>query len=265
VRSIKQSAAANVMLFVTDSADHISGKTGLTLTVTASKDGAAFASISPTVTERANGWYNVALTTSHTDTLGDLVIRATASGADPAERLLDVVAYDPADAADLGLSALTAGVMDTGTAQAGAASTITLKSATSITLDSNSVIMLTGGTGAGQTGRVSSYNGTTKVATMTTAWNTTPNSTTTYDVLWSPLDKTGYALAATGLDAITVTAPTGVATTFPQMVVQTWRRFFRKVTKSTSQIITYADNGTTVVTTQAISDAGGTETQGAAS
>jgi len=77
-------------------------------------------------------------------------------------------------------------------------------------------------------------------------------------------DKTGYSLAATGLDAITATAPGGVATTFPQMVVQLWRRFFKKADMTSSQLVTYADNGTTPETTQTLSDVAGTETQGAA-
>jgi len=92
VRLLKQSTAANVMVFMTDSADHVAGKTGLTLTITASKNGAAFASISPTVTERGNGWYNLALTTAHTDTLGDLAVHVTASGADPTDFLCRVSA-----------------------------------------------------------------------------------------------------------------------------------------------------------------------------
>jgi len=89
---LKQSAAANVMVFVTSSTDHVSGLASATLTITASKDGAAFASISPTVTDRGNGWYNVALTSSHTDTLGDLALHITASGADPTDLLCRVVA-----------------------------------------------------------------------------------------------------------------------------------------------------------------------------
>lgn len=79
-------------------------------------------------------------------------------------------------------------------------------------------------------------------------------------------DKTGYSLAAAGLDAISTTAPAGVASNFREMMVQTWRRFFRKATRSTTQILTYADNGTSVLTTQTISDDGsGNEVQGAAS
>ncbi len=112
MREIKQSATANVMVFMADSTDHITGKTGLTLAVTISKDGAAFASITPTVTERGNGWYNVALATGDTGTTGDLVVRATATGADPGERTLNVVANVEADtygrigAAGAGLTAL---------------------------------------------------------------------------------------------------------------------------------------------------------------
>lgn len=85
MKLLKQSTAYNLMILMVDSADHITGKEGLTLTITASKDGAAFASISPTVTERGNGWYNLALTTSHTNMVGDLAIHVTSAGADPTD------------------------------------------------------------------------------------------------------------------------------------------------------------------------------------
>lgn len=110
MRAVKQSTARNVMVFMTDSADHVTGKTGLTLTLTASKNGAAFASITPTVTERGSGWYNLALTAGHLDTLGDFVVHATGSGADPSDLAFEVVAYDPADAAGLGLSRVDAAI-----------------------------------------------------------------------------------------------------------------------------------------------------------
>lgn len=106
MRVLKRSTARTIAVFLTDSSDHITGKTGATLTVTASKAGAAFASISPTVTELSSGWYSVALTTSHTDTFGDLAIHATASGADPIDLLCQVVAYDPFDAVRIGMTAL---------------------------------------------------------------------------------------------------------------------------------------------------------------
>lgn len=94
---LKQSTARNLMVFLTDSTDHVTGLAGATLTITLSKDGAAFGSITPTVTERGDGWYNIALTTAHTDTLGDLVLRATAAGADPIDLREQVFAGLPGE------------------------------------------------------------------------------------------------------------------------------------------------------------------------
>lgn len=91
MRQINQGAAANVMVLLVAEADHITGLTGATLTVTASKDGAAFAAITPTVTERGSGWYSLALTGTDTDTLGDLAIHVTATGADPCDLVCRVI------------------------------------------------------------------------------------------------------------------------------------------------------------------------------
>jgi hypothetical protein len=88
--SLAKSTARDVMVWMASSTDHLTGKTGLTLTITASKAGAAFASITPTVTERGDGWYSLAITTSHTDTIGDLAIHVTGAGADPTDRLFEV-------------------------------------------------------------------------------------------------------------------------------------------------------------------------------
>jgi hypothetical protein len=92
MRNLLQSTAYNLMVFMTDAADHIAGKTGLTLAISASKAGAAFAGISPSVTERGDGWYSLALTTAHTDTVGDLAIRCTGTGADPTDLVVQVEA-----------------------------------------------------------------------------------------------------------------------------------------------------------------------------
>jgi hypothetical protein len=104
MRTLKQSTARTIMVFMVDSADHISGKTGLTLTITASKAGAAFASITPTQTDRGSGWYSLDLTTTHTNTLGDFALHITGTGADPTDVLFLVVAIDLEDAVALGLS-----------------------------------------------------------------------------------------------------------------------------------------------------------------
>ncbi len=78
-------------------------------------------------------------------------------------------------------------------------------------------------------------------------------------------DKTGFKLASDGLDSIATTAPSGVAANFREMLVQVWRRFFKKTVKSATEIKTYADNGSTVLTTQTISESGDDQTQGTAS
>ena len=88
---IPQSTTKNLMVLMVDEADHLTGLAGLTLTITASKDGAAFASISPTVTDRGDGWYNIALTAAHTNTTGDLALHVTGALADPLDLKVEVV------------------------------------------------------------------------------------------------------------------------------------------------------------------------------
>ena len=123
VRLLKQSATANVMVFMSASSDHVTGLAGLTLTITASKNGGAFASISPVVTDRGSGWYSLALTVAHTDTLGDFVLHVTATNADASDMLDRVVAVDYTDAYAFGLSRIDAAV--TTRAVAGDAMTLT--------------------------------------------------------------------------------------------------------------------------------------------
>lgn len=113
---------------------------------------------------------------------------------------------------------------------------------------------VTGNVGGNVVGSVASVTG--AVGSVTGNVGGSVNSVT---------NKTGYALGATGLDLITCTDPAGLATTFPQMVVQVWRRFFKKSTLTATQLKTYNDDGTTVSTTQTVSDDGTTQTQGAAS
>ena len=73
---------------------------------------------------------------------------------------------------------------DSGTAQAGAGSTITLRAAASAVDDmyTGAYITTTGGTGSGQVRKISDYVGATKVATVSVAWTTNPDATTTYSI-----------------------------------------------------------------------------------
>jgi hypothetical protein len=73
---------------------------------------------------------------------------------------------------------------DTGTAQAGTSTSITLKAASSSTNDyyNGLYITITGGTGSGQIRIIEDYVGSTKVATVDRAWTTTPDNTSTYSL-----------------------------------------------------------------------------------
>ena len=75
-----------------------------------------------------------------------------------------------------------------GTAQAGAASSITLATTETVLTASRALgkyILTTGGTGANQFRQITLYNATTKVATVDSAWTTPPDSTTTYLIVES--------------------------------------------------------------------------------
>jgi hypothetical protein len=103
--------------------------------------------------------------------------------------------------------------------------------------------------------------------TLTAAYDAAKTAATqaSVDALGTPMQSGAeVVLSSVGLDQIPITAPTTVPTTFRQYLVWLTRRFLKKATKDGSELKTYADDGTTVITTQAISDSAGTETQGAA-
>jgi hypothetical protein len=75
------------------------------------------------------------------------------------------------------------GTVNAGTAQAGAATTITLAAGASANDDeyNNMAVTIDSGTGLGQTAIISDYVGSTKVATVPT-WGTNPDATSVYRV-----------------------------------------------------------------------------------
>lgn len=73
------------------------GKTGLTPVVTLSKDGGTFGAAAGVVTELTSGWYQLAGNATDRNTLGSLIVHATAAGADPGDTLWEIVTYDPYD------------------------------------------------------------------------------------------------------------------------------------------------------------------------
>lgn len=74
-------------------------------------------------------------------------------------------------------------------------------------------------------------------------------------------------LSSEGLDAIAVTDPGGPAghTTLPKQIAALWRAVFGKTSLGSGTYKMYGADGTTVNSTQAMSDDGTTQTKGEAS
>ncbi len=108
---LKQGATDKVIPFLlVSSANHIDGATGLTPTVTISKNGGALAAPAGTVAEIGAGWYKLTPAAADTNTAGSLIVHATSAGADPSDRECLVVSVDPYDAVGGGMSRLNADV-----------------------------------------------------------------------------------------------------------------------------------------------------------
>lgn len=163
---LKSSTQSVLVFLLVDNTDHLTGKTGLTPTVTLSKNGGSFASPSGAVSEIANGFYKVAGNATDTNTAGPLILHATGTGADPVDVVYAIVGYDPQDGVRLGLTSLPNAAAE---ASGG---------------------LLTRGTGAGQ---ISLSSGTVTVGTN--------NDKSGYTVS-TVSDKTGYALSSSGVQAI---------------------------------------------------------------
>jgi hypothetical protein len=89
---IVQNSTPKIAVFMRSSADHITPITGGTLTISISKNGAAFASAVRTITETGYGWYSIQLTAADTNVVGDIIIQASCSGADPTDIMGQVTA-----------------------------------------------------------------------------------------------------------------------------------------------------------------------------
>lgn len=143
-----------------------------------SQDGGAFADAAEEVTTitGSNGSGYVTLTGAETNNSAVAVAFKVASG--PKATLMNLYPRNLP-------------ILESGTAGAGASGSITLASGTYTGLNlTGCFVRTTGGTGGGGTGgannqarRITAYNTGTRVATVTPNWETTPDNTTTYDVL----------------------------------------------------------------------------------
>lgn len=155
--------------------------------------------------------------------------------------------------------------LNDGTAQAGAAGSITLAAGAS-SVDgfyNGAVVQIISGTGAGQARPIASYVGSTRVATVQGSWVTAPNNTSRYLVV----PGTGFAeLSAATIDAILdepIPDPTGLPAAFTPRNVLGWLAGFgfrQLQTATTATLRNRAD--TADRSTRGVSDDGTTGTFG---
>ena len=96
-------------------------------------------------------------------------------------------------------------VITAGTAQAGTANTITLAAGESASdeIFAGDRVVITGGTGVGEHGIVTTYNGTSKVCTMSQNWVVTPDATSEYELSPADVDIESWQHAIVGVSPTT--------------------------------------------------------------
>lgn len=163
------------------------------------------------------------------------------------------------DAMNANVSTAIAGVV-TGTAQAGAAGTITLAAGASATNDifNGMTVVTTGGTGPGQSRQVYDYDGSTKVASVSPNWQTNPSSDTTYAVVPTPPAPTAAAAVpqvALVDDAITA-GKYDESTAFPVVAADTGATQIARVGSDSDTLETLSDEVAALATTVGVAGAG---------
>jgi hypothetical protein len=154
---LKSSTECPLLFFMVQSADHLTGLTGASPTVTISKNGGAFASPSGAVSEIANGWYKVAANATDTGTAGPIALHATATSGDPFDGIVaEVVAYDPQDGVRGGMTALpnaaagASGGLPLSVDTSGRVDVLKINGTSQTARDLGASVLISSGTGTGQ-------------------------------------------------------------------------------------------------------------------
>ena len=109
-----------------------------------------------------------------------VAVGSVAANAITAAAIADAAIDSATFAADVGIKSIRSN-----TATGGGASSVTLDASASSVTDfyKGALVRLTGGTGAGQVRLITAYNGTSKVATVASAWATQPVNGTTFAII----------------------------------------------------------------------------------
>lgn len=131
--------------------------------------------------------------------------------------------------------------------------------------DINAILVDTGTTIPAQISSLNDFDPAADTVAHVTLVDTTTINTDMRGTDGANTTKTGYSLASDGLDSISITEPSGVASNFREMVVQVWRRLFKRSRMTPTTLVTYKDDNTTVVTTQTLAETDDEQIQGPAS
>ncbi len=214
MQELRANTAVDVLIgpFV-DSTDGDSEETALTISqadVRLSKNGqtAAQKNDATACAHDADGMYNCELDATDTNTLGTLVLYVHETGALFVRHefmVLSEAAWDSKYTAD-------GAATDTGTAQAGAAGSLTLATSAAATADlyNGMTLYLRGGTGAGQARQIHDYSAA-RVASVSPNWTVTPDATTVYVLVPTPPANQSEP-AEVNVTQIAGTAVTGTGT-----------------------------------------------------
>lgn len=102
----KLSTSRIITFSMKDATDFNTAEPGVTVSVSISKNGAAFAAAAGAVTELANGWYYITLSTADTNTLGDLAFRCTGTGCFPELFKIQIVSELPGQLSASGIQSI---------------------------------------------------------------------------------------------------------------------------------------------------------------
>lgn len=172
------------------SQDHINGVTGLTPSVTISKNGGVFVNASGSISEIGSGWYAFNGSIPDRNTIGELVIKATAPNSDSFETKYTIVPFDPFDSMRLGLTSLPNAPAGTsfglpvndavifGYVASASTTTGFLGDASLSSIDNiyqNSVLAFTSGSLKGISRKISNYTGTSKTIALSSGLALAPS------------------------------------------------------------------------------------------
>jgi hypothetical protein len=151
---IPQSTTIRVPFKAYSSTDGGTEATGITITITISKNGAAFGNPSAgatNATEISNGWYYVDLSTTDTGTLGPLIIRGTGTGIDDVGLARDVVKATTGGFTALpDVAAGASGGVPLSVDSSGRVDVLKINGTSQTARDLGASVLLSSGTGTGQ-------------------------------------------------------------------------------------------------------------------